>query len=345
MLKKKIYQLLLSSISACLFVGILYTYSIGLKTEWNGFIRSLPSHKLIGVISKDIQYNTWYIAGACDSVVYFGNNIVPGRISKVDTSMVSYQEISISGFENMRISKGSFIQIDSPYFYFMDGVKPVILRGNISDFHLNKQLNSTTYYTGGIPLTKNSFVLRSVYNGSGNKLIKQGIIPDSLKTTSLLEKQVDGIFCTDGEMIKIPGSSKMIYVYYYRNQFLCADSNLNLLYKGKTIDTISHAQIKVARIKSSSQVTMAAPPLYVNKRACANKKYLFVQSALRANNETDYMIKDVSMIDVYAVSDGKYQFSFYLPDFRGFKVRDFKVYGQSLYALYDHYLYKYQLNF
>ena len=53
----------------------------------------------------------------------------------------------------------------------------------------------------------------------------------------------------------------------------------------------------------------------------------------------------VSMIDVYAVADGKYQFSFYLPDFRGFKVRDFKVYGQSLYALYDHYLYKYQLNF
>lgn len=259
--------------------------------------------------------------------------------------MANYHEFNLTGFEKMSVSKTSFIQIDSPFFYLMDGVKPVILRGSALDFHLNKQMNSTPYFTGGITLTKNSFAFRSVYNGIGNKLIKQGIMLDSLKTTTLLEKQVDGMFCTDGEMVKVPGSSKMFYVYYYRNQFLCADSNLNLLYKGKTIDTISHAQIKVARIKSSGQITMAAPPLIVNKRACANEKYLFVQSALRANNETDYMIKNVSMIDVYAVKDGKYQFSFYLPDFRGHKVRDFKVYGQSLYALYDHYLYKYQINF
>ncbi|WP_316834612.1 hypothetical protein [Pedobacter nutrimenti] len=326
-------------------IVILYFISNKGHAAENGFIRLLPSHKLIGVISQDIRYNIWYIAGTSNGAIYFGNNIVPGRISKVDTSMVNYQEINLFGFEKMQVSKGSFIQIDSPFFYFLDGVKPVILRGSVSDCHLSKQLNSTTYFTGGIPLTKNSFALRSVYNGLGNKLIKQSIKPGSLKATSLLEKQVDGMFCTDGEMVKIPGSSKMIYVYYYRNQFLCADSNLNLLYKGKTIDTISHAQIKVARIKSSGEITMAAPPLYVNKRACANEKYLFVQSALRANNETDYMIKDVSMIDVYAVKDGKYQFSFYLPDFRGFKVRDFKIYGQSLYALYDHYLYKYQLNF
>jgi len=312
-------------------------------SQENGFIRLLPSHKLVGDNSFDIKYNSWYISGIHGNNIYLGNNVLPGHVFQVNRRLNRYKEFNLSGFENLSIHRGAQFQIDSPYIYLMDGIKGIILKGSLDSFHLNRVIK-TAYFTGVIPCIDNSFMLRSVYLDSGNVLVKQ-FKDSNLIRTSLLHKQVDGVFCTDGEMVKIPGSSKMIYVYYYRNQILCADSNLNLLYKGKTIDTISRAKIKVAKIASTGETTMAAPPLLVNKRACANEKYLFVQSALRANNETEYMIKDVSMIDVYAIVDGKYQFSFYLPDFRGFKVRDFKVYGQSLYALYDHYLYKYQLNF
>jgi len=344
-MRKRFIWISICLIGSVIFVTVLALMSSSANEAENGFIRNLPPLKIVGESFKNIKNNAWYIGGANDSGVYLGNNIVPGRIAKVDNHLTSYSEISLTGFDTVKIHRGAYIQIDSLNLYLMDGTKPLILRANIVDLHFRQRLKAT-YFTGGIPLTYTSLALRSIYEGVGAVLIKKNLESEAIKTTKLLQKQIDGIFCTDGELVKVPGpSSKMIYVYYYRNQFLCTDSNLNLLYKGKTIDTISRAQIKVAKIVSTGETTMAAPPLYVNKRACANSKYLFVQSALRANNETEYMIKDVSMIDVYAIADGKYQFSFYLPDFRGFKVRDFKVYGQSLYALYDHYLYKYQLNF
>ena len=344
MIKKRIYVLILCFFCGVSVIVIMYGLSVIKLSEKNGFIRLLPSHKVTGINFIDIQWNSWYISGIFNRSVYLGNNPVPGRVLKVDSSLVKSNEFNLLGFEKLQIHKGSTLAIDSPFVYIMDGIKPIVLKGKVFDFRLTEEIE-VPYFTRAIPISENSFMARSVYKDIGNVLLKHTAHELTSETTKLLEKQVDGIFCTDGEMVKVSGSSKMIYVYYYRNQFLCADSNLNLLYKGKTIDTVNHAQIKIAQIKSTGETTMAAPPLYVNKRACANSKYLFVQSALRANNETEYMIKDVSMIDVYAISDGKYQFSFYLPDFRGFKVRDFKVYGQSLYALYDHYLYKYQLNF
>jgi hypothetical protein len=343
-MKKRIIYLLICFTVGVSIITTLWFISVKTLAGKNGFVRLLPSHKVVGVISKDIKHNIWYISGVSNQKICLGNYLSPGRLALVDQGLKDYQELGLSGFEKVSVYKGSYMQIDSPFVYLMDGIKPIIIQGSALNFHLDKQIGAP-YFTGAILLTDNSLALRCVNQKHENVLMKKSIGSDVLKTTRLLEKQVDGLFCTDGEIVKVPGSSKMIYVYYYRNQFLCADSNLNLLYKGKTIDTISHAQIKVANIHSTKQITMAAPPLYVNKCACANEKYLFVQSALRANNETDYMIKNVSTIDVYAVKDGKYQFSFYLPDFRGFKVRDFKVYGQSLYALYDHYLYKYQLNF
>jgi len=263
---------------------------------------------------------------------------------KIDYSLEESVDVRLTGLDNLQIYRGALIQIDSPCFYLMDGIKPIILKGALRNKGFTNQIKAP-YFTAVTPLTQNAFALRYVNAKNENVLARLTVGSGPLKRAHLLKKQVDGLFCTDGEMVKVPGTSKMIYVYYYRNEFLCADSSLNLIYKGKTIDTISMAQIKVEKIISTGETTMAAPPLYVNKRACANRKYLFVQSALRANNETEYMIKDVSVIDVYLIENGKYQFSFYLPDFKGNKVRNFKVDGQSLYALYDHYLYKYQLNF
>ncbi|NRF37586.1 hypothetical protein [Pedobacter foliorum] len=343
MLKIKIFNLLICFVGSVALVIILFLIS-SYKTNHFGFIRILPSHLIDGVNSKDLKHNSWYLSGIHNHELFLANSLVIKKVLKIDTNLVDTVGLTVTGLEKSRLFQGSIFTTDNEVIWIMDGLKPSILKGGLPHLRFEKFFK-TSFFTGSIPLTENSIALRYINEKGVSVLAKEFLNTNVLKTTDLLEKQIDGIFCTDGEIVKVQGSSKMIYVYYYRNQFLCTDSNLNLLYKGKTIDTISRAQIKVAKIASTGETTMAAPPLHVNKRACANEKYLFVQSSLRANNETEYMIKDVSMIDVYAVADGKYQFSFYLPDFRGFKVRDFKVYGQSLYALYDHYLYKYQLNF
>ncbi len=97
------------------------------------------------------------------------------------------------------------------------------------------------FFSNGISLTSNNFAFRKY-----DQILKQNILaknsfnPGSspvIESKDLLQKQVDGIFCTDGMMSYCKKSGKLIYVYYYRNQFICADSNLHLIYRGNTIDT------------------------------------------------------------------------------------------------------------
>jgi hypothetical protein len=122
------------------------------------------------------------------------------------------------------------------------------------------------------------------------------------------------------------------------------DTNLNLQYRGKTIDTVSKAKIKVARVSSDNSLTMAAPPLTVNANSCVSHNWLFVHSNLQAKNENAEMFNAASVIDVYNLNNGVYKCSFYIPDYGNKKIRDFWVSGNNLFALNDHYLTTYSLN-
>ena len=168
----------------------------------------------------------------------------------------------------------------------------------------------------------------------------------TLLKPELLVKQGEGLFSTDGMLLYDKSISRLIYMYYYRNQFICMDTNLKLLYKGKTIDTISRAQIKVSKIKSGSEntFTLSVPPLVVNKKGSVYKGCLFVHSNIIAKNETKKAFDNASVIDVYNLKAGSYKFSFYLPDYNNTKMFDFAINGNTLIALYDHYIFVFELN-
>ncbi|WP_316838135.1 hypothetical protein [Pedobacter nutrimenti] len=240
--------------------------------------------------------------------------------------------------------KGSFSIVEDSSVFVLDGNQPALFSGSL--FNGNElNISHPPFFNKAVHIDKQSFVFRVVMRGN-NVLVKYRSDSTGFKAgNTILKKQVDGIFCTDGNLVKTPDSKHLFYIYYYRNQFLCSDTNLRLTYAGKTIDTNTQAKIKVSYIRSSNQATLSSPPIYVNKQTAANNKFLFIVSGLKADNEKYSLLGDFSIIDVYAVSNGKYQFSFYLPNFNGKKLADFRVDEQSLYALYDHYLYKYQLNF
>jgi hypothetical protein len=344
-MKLRILKLAGCFVAGVIGIVILYYVSNESIHNPNGFIRMLPSHKIIGINSLDITYNSFYLAGADTKHIYMANTTSPGVVLRTSMSLTGTIEMKLTFEDSVKIFKGSYISIDSPKIYLMDGVKPAVYQIDFSNLKYVRQVN-TPFFTNGISISQNSFVFRSVDSRNENILLKMTADSPFFKTgVGLLQKQVDGIFCTDGILIKDPGLSKIVYVYYYRNQFICMDTNLNLLYRGKTIDTVSYAHISVATIASGRQTVLSSPPLMVNKQSSANEDWLFVHSALRADNETQAVMDAVSIIDVYSLKDGKYYLSFYLPDFRGKKIRDFKVFGNTLVALYDHYIYTYHLNF
>jgi len=331
-------------LGSALTVILLCFFSDGFRHNKNNFIRLLPPSKVTPANILDFKTGGWNFAGYSGDSIYMGNLYTPDRLTRTDFNLRNTIAVKLRIPDGTKLTGGYFNLINGSSVFTLDGNQPLLLTGNKLD-RILKPASKPPYFTQAIHTGSNSFILRVVQAGQNRLVTYRTDSAGFRMSANLLEKQVDGIFCTDGNLVKVPNSNKIIYLYYYRNQFICADDNLNLLYKGKTIDTVSHAHIKVDYIKSLNETTISSPPLYVNKQSAANEKYLFVHSALIADNEIAESLEKVSVIDVYAVKDGTYQFSFYLPDFRGNKIRDFRVYGQSLYALYDHYLYKYQLNF
>ena len=192
-------------------------------------------------------------------------------------------------------------------------------------------------YASATSISKSSKVFQSInFSKRKNSLLKS-----SGPQEYVLKKQVDGLLCTDGVLDYSSQLNLVIYTYRYRNQYICLDTNLNVVRFGKTIDTTSVAKISVSEMHG--KITMAKPPLMVNREAYVYGKYLFVHSNLMARNESLENFKNNSVVDVYDLSNASYRFSFYVENYNGLKMQQFKVSGLSFIALFRDVVVKYDL--
>ena len=346
MKQKTIILVLTASFISIFTIFILFINSntFDRRYEHNSFNRSFHSDPMDLSGNLDLKYNSYYLAGTTTNHIYLGNSTAPTHLLIADISLKDIQRVQLK-LERF-LYKSILVKVDSPYFYLMDGTIPFIYKGNVNDWYGNRYMHDTTFFLEAIPISNHSFALRAMTTESNeNVLAKKTMSPSHLKySTNILEKQIDGIFCTDGMLHYDKYSSNLVYMYFYRNQFMCIDTSLNLLYKANTIDTISQAQIKVANIRSEERITMASPPLLVNRASCVSNGWLFINSNLLAKNEDKKAFDQAAVIDVYNLQEGRYKFSFYIPDYKEKRVRSFEVSDYTLITLYDHYILTYKLN-
>lgn len=345
--KKRITLLAVCTCASVILISSLYLLSEKINHDPNGFIRLFPPNLTTPLRILDIEQSTHYIAGASGDRIYLGNYKVLGRLVSTDYSLSDTLHLRLKFPKGVKLFVGTTVTIDSANIYLMDGVTRTLLRGKLSDLALEALRDSLDYFIGSMPVTPRSYILK-IYDNRLKKavLAKKVVNTDSIfRAPQILEKQIDGIFCTDGAINYDPSSASMVYVYAYRNQFIRLDTSLNILYRGRTIDTTTHARIKVGYIASSEKSTYSAPPFFVNKGSCINDKYVFIQSGLLANNEVKKTFDHNTVIDVYNIQNGQYKFSFYLPAYMDNKVKSFRVFDKTLLAIHDHYLVSYRLNF
>src|SRR5690606_3253437 len=131
-----------------------------------------------------------------------------------------------------------------------------IFRGDLSDFKTElywKGNNNNVLISQTEVISPTNFMFRGIDQINNQNIIgkidleKQDNITIS---NQLIQKQKDGIFDTDGMLRYNSDKNQIIYTYYYRNEFITADSNLNLDYQGRTIDTVKNAVIKIASTNS-----------------------------------------------------------------------------------------------
>lgn len=342
----------LTTLAFCFIIGVGTVVALGFISNLvnhrkNGFIRLIPPHVLAMQKTKDIGYNSFYIVGAAANRIYLGNTMAPSKILITDFALKDTQIASMTIPGNPTIYEGAnLVWADSPYIYLMEGRARLLMRGNLASLAID-QVKPATYFMQALPVSPSSFVIRMYDRAKGQAVLARTTLDTPLVKEGLhtLDRQVDGIFSTDGMLNVDPVSGRIIYLYFYRNQLPCFDTALNLLYTGRTIDTVSQAQLSVAAIGADSGATLSEPPHFVNYFSCIADNFLFVHSALMANNETETQFEQASAIDVYDVKDGRYWFSFYIPKLLDKKMKSFRIFGSSLFAIYDHYLVVYRINF
>ncbi|MBG6063160.1 putative membrane protein YphA (DoxX/SURF4 family) [Flavobacterium sp. CG_9.1] len=346
----KPYAIYLSLIStAVLSTGIVVLFFIvseDIMHHRNNFVRRFPGDATkVGEI--DLDFNSYYFAGAGEGKIYLGNFTAPLLVTTMDKSLLKKNEFKIHPNRTDFKFQSVQVRILPPNFYLVDGTVPVIFKGKIADWNANLQWNGAITFSHYQLIDSLNLVFRSNYNIKGESILGTLYFGSSPKTNfnaNLLQKQIDGIFDVDGYLHFDKALNRLVYIYLYRNQFIVADQALNINYRGKTIDTISKSQIKVVDVTSRKERKLAAPPLLVNKSSAVSNNLLFVNSALIGQYEPLEMWEEASIIDVYNLNTNTYVGSFYIYDYDDEKLKNFFVLDDNFYGFIGSHLVQYKLN-
>lgn len=319
-------------------VVALVVMSEELRDSSGSFLRVFPPHPVMEGDTLAIRYDSYYIAGGTPSTVYLGNSTAPLHLLEVNLETLDTVHVRLR-IKNIKQQKfwAPRLQVDSPFYYLTDGAVPVLYRGNVNTWEGERYLSDSTYFRSIIPLTHRSFIVKSLNGTTGENILGKltAWSPYPQFRADILQKQIDGVFCTDGMMHYNKALNRIFYLYYYRNEFIVIDTSLTVQYSGHTIDTNSFAKINPVLITSTHTRVLSSPPLYVNLGCHSNEHWLFIHSALRARNEAEVSFNRSSTIDVYTLPDGKYTFSYHVYPYSDKKMIEFRVYGNRMIVLYD----------
>ena len=327
-MKSKAVKLIVIGFLLCAITSSVMIATVDTTRYKNPFIRKFPLH------AADFHGAVKFSAGRT-SIAGFSNNSVDLQTGR------NLTELSLDMLDTCPVHVdnplGYKLIIDSPYFFIQSGTTSHLQKGTISNWIID-----TTFayvpFTAIQPINTSTAVLRIIdMTKRKNVFVKT----NSRDTVDVLRTQVDGILCTDGFLQYSKEAATLVYTYRYRNEFLCLDTNLNVLRTGKTIDTISTARISVTEI--GGKITMSKPPFNVNKGTCVSGELLFVNSNLVARNESPDEVGDRSVIDVYNIPRATYLYSFYIHDQANTKMQGFKVKGSILVAVFPNYIVRYDL--
>ncbi len=328
------------------FVTLLFVLSEDIIHKRNNFVRRFPPHPVTIEHQLDLKLNSYYIAGLNKDYIYLSNVTAPLHIRVLDYELNTVEENEIS-LSNLDLPfRSPTVRVSSPDFYFMDGTVPVIFNGKVNKWK-NTFENKAVAFSLAAPIDSVTFVIRARDSRTNENILGILKIGDSSSielSRDLLVKQIDGVFDTDGMLLYNKQLDRIIYTYFYRNQFIVTDNTLKLEYNGKTIDTISQAQIKVSYVSSEKTSKLSAPPLVVNKGTATYGNYLFVHSGLMGQFESKDTWRKASVIDVYDLVKNTYAFSFYIPHRGKDRMSEFYIYGDRLVCIVGEYILTYKLD-
>lgn len=335
-LRSPVLQLPLLTLFGVGTVMVLFIWSENITHYHNTFIRRFPRTPAVKVQQADLGYDSYYMAGIEHTKVYLGNSEAQLYVLEFDSSLQSRLRHRISLDRTELPFNAVKVKTDASHFFVTDGSIPCVFRGKIDGWKAKLVKQGGIHFSLTQPLDSSALGVRFQQSGNGESVLGLvSMLPAAGDVTNpaLLQKQSDGLFDTDGYLLRSKSLDRLVYLYAYRNSFVVYDRKLRKEYTGRTIDTISQQSFDVVTIKSNGQTKMGRQPLIVNRNAAVSGNLLFVHSGVPGRYERERMWKRNSIIDVYDLSSNSYLLSFPLPYSGKDHIREFAVSGDRLYVL------------
>jgi hypothetical protein len=339
--KRPVVILITLFFSSFAIIAILAFLSRNITDKKNGFTRRLLASILQSHNQQTFPSTIYRISGSRAGKLYLQSDN-PYTVYTTTLSLDSLTSIPLAIPPEKKINAGTRHFLYGRHLYISSRNLPGII-----DYDLDSQKSSNHilpyYYTKDACFSEDQFILRANDRKTKDPLF----VKINLKTPTVREedhfseKTGTSIFPTDGILYFDTATHLACYTYFYQNGFICMDTNLHVIVKGKTIDTVTKREIKVARVGSS--LTMKQPPQFVNDLGAVAEGKLFLQSMLKADNELPLDFAENTVIDAYSVTNGNYIASFYIPPYNGNKLYQFHVIGKKLYAIYGKTVVEYDL--
>lgn len=325
-------------------IGALFLSSEHIIKEENNFTRRFLPHPITSPQKIDLQYNSFYFAGQFGDTVFLGNKIAPVIMGTVLPAFHQVKLDTLRINETVPTESTVNLQVRYPAFSLSEGRSPLIFEGELPNLTAVRAELPNFRFSKSIMTEANRYIFRGQSTQTGESIMGSIITVPRLHlkfNTTFLEKQVDGVFDTDGNLVYDPVTRKCVYTYYYRNEYRILDSLLRFHGAGRTIDTISRAKIQVTTLQNG-QKKMAAPPVKVNLQQAVYGGLLYNVSNLRGRYESAKMWRQASIVDVYDYGRNKYQYSFYIHHEKKNRIRDIMVSKHYVFVLAGNYLIRYQ---
>lgn len=344
--KTILYSLLICNALSIGIIVFLFNLSENITQYHNNFVRRFPHFSTVEKNKVDLKYNSYYFAGSGEGKIFLGNFTAPLQILIIDTALKTKNTHRIELDKKNLPFRSVTVRVVHPYFFITDGTVPCIFRGSITDWKAKYIMKGSEYFTKIEPIDSITMVIRAMNKKNGESVLGTINLRDTLKIhlePKLLERQIDGFLDTDGYLLYNSKLQRIVYQYRYRNQFIVADRNLNIDFRGNTIDTISHPKLDIRYVSSRDEKKFGTAPLTVNNANAVYSNLLFVNSALPGKYEPTSTWKHASIIDVYNLNINSYISSFYIYDVKGKKLNSLLIIDGFLYVLIDNQLIVYKL--
>jgi hypothetical protein len=318
---------------AFLIVHLLYKKTSDTEIlQKNGFTRSF-SGSLTGLHTIKLSDKTYKLVSVEGSTLTVLNESLE-NVVKVSLSGNFLTNIPIGSFKTCRPYKFHDVSVNNNIITVFDSRTKSISTKDLSNKNdTGSCISIKNPLIRGVQIS-NTFILWTL--DSVNKYPEfLKIDPTVLKITretNISEKKPGGALEDDGIFIPVD-NSKAIFLYYHKNIYKCIDTSLKLMFTRHTIDTSTTAP-KIKALPMGGYA-FSVPVRVKNIRGCADNNILYVNSSLIAENEVKNSFRNNSVIDRYELQTGSYLGSFYIPMLKGEKINDFKIYRDTIYALYE----------